>query len=92
MVIQSGHNMTDAAKVVVTRHERKDRLGHGGIKEVAELAGVDASLVSRVVNGKRRHARIEAIITGRIGRPGEVVFPPREAPTRRKPEAATAGA
>lgn len=72
--------MTGEAKVVLTRHERKDRLGHGGIKDIAELAQVDPALVSRVVNGKQRHARIEAMITGRIGQPGEQVFPPHSAP------------
>lgn len=72
--------MTSAVKVALTRHDRKDRLGHGGIKAIAELAGVNASLVSRVVNGKQRHARVEALITGRIGQPGEEVFPPRETP------------
>ena len=69
--------MTEQAHTVtLTRHERKDRLGHGGIKAIAALAGVDAALVSRVVNGKQRHARVENIITGRIGKPGEQVFPP----------------
>lgn len=75
--------MTQDGKVVLTRHERKDRLGYGGIKEVAELAGVDQALVSRVVNDKQRNARIEALITGRIGKPGEVVFPPAEQKRRR---------
>lgn len=71
--------MTQLNTLVLSRHERKDRLGHGGIKAIAALARVDQALVSRVVNGKQRHDRIEAIITGRIGRPGEFVFPPRNA-------------
>lgn len=71
--------MTESGNVALTRHERKDRLGHGGVKDIAALAGVDPSLVSKVVNGRKRHARIEALVTGRIGRPGEVVFPPRDA-------------
>lgn len=71
--------MTGESKVVLTRHERKERLGHGGIKEIAALADVDPAFVSRVVNGRQRNERIEALITGRIGRPGELVFPPREA-------------
>ena len=69
--------MTRKIKVSLTRLERKERLGHGGTKEIAAIAEVDASLVSRVVNGRQRHERIEQIITARIGRPGEVVFPPR---------------
>ena len=74
--------MTNDGKVVLTRHERKDRLGHGGVKHIAELAGVDAALVSRVLNGKQRHAKIEALITGKIGQPGEDVFPARETATQ----------
>jgi len=70
--------MNSQEKEILTRHERKDRLGHGGITRIAQVAGVDISLVSRVLNGKLRHARVEAIITGAIGRPGETVFPPRE--------------
>lgn len=70
--------MTNRAKVLLTRHERKDRLGHGGVKRIAELAGVDAALVSRVVNGKQRHSGIETLIAEEIGKPGELVFPPRE--------------
>lgn len=69
--------MTDAAKLPLSRHERKDRLGHGGVSEIAALAGVDVSFVSRVLNGHKRNDRIEALITGRIGKPGEQVFPPR---------------
>ncbi len=71
--------MTDMTTVVLTRHERKDRLGFGGAKAVAEEVGVDASLVSRVVNGKQRHAGIEEAIARRIiNAPNEVAFPPRD--------------
>jgi len=66
------------SKVTLKSHERKERLGHGGITEIARLAGVDISMVSKVVNGRVRNARIENIIVGRIGRPGEDVFPRRE--------------
>lgn len=71
--------MTNRRKVYLTRHDRKDRLGHGGVKAVAEEAGVDAALVSRVVNGKQRHDGIEAIIARRIIQaPNEMAFPVRE--------------
>ena len=71
-------------KVLLTRHDRKDRLGHGGVKAVAEELGVDAALVSRVVNDKQRHDGIEAEIARRIVRgPHEVAFPPREPSARR---------
>lgn len=71
--------MTNSGKVYLTRHDRKDRLGHGGLKEVAAEVGVHQSLVSRVLNGKKRHGRIEAAIARRIVQsPDEVAFPPRE--------------
>lgn len=73
--------MTATDKVVLTRMERKERLGHGGVSEVAALAGVTPSFVSKVVNGHKRNARIENLIIGRIGRPGEDVFPPHIAPS-----------
>jgi DNA-binding LacI/PurR family transcriptional regulator len=71
--------MTARRKVLLTRHDRKDRLGHGGVKAVAEEAGVDPALVSRVVNGKQRHAGIEAIIARRIvAADHEMAFPERD--------------
>lgn len=71
--------MTVRRKVVLSRHDRKDRLGHGGVKAVAEEAGVDQALVSRVVNGKQRHDGIETIIARRIVQaPNEIAFPARE--------------
>lgn len=69
--------MTSTAKVVLTRHERKDRLGHGGVKQIAEIAEVDPALVSRVVNGKQRHKRLEDLIAKRIAKRGELAFPPK---------------
>ena len=69
-------------KVLLTRHDRKDRLGHGGVKAVAEEVGVDPALVSRVVNDKQRHPRVEEAIARRIVRaPNEIAFPPRERST-----------
>jgi DNA-binding LacI/PurR family transcriptional regulator len=71
--------MTVRRKVVLTRHDRKDRLGHGGVKAVAEEVGCDPALVSRVVNNKQRHDVIEAVIARRIVRsPNEIAFPVRE--------------
>jgi hypothetical protein len=71
--------MTTRPIVVLTRHERKDRLGHGGVKAVAEEAGVDPALVSRVLNGKQRHEGVETAIARRVVQaPHEVAFPPRE--------------
>ena len=64
--------------IALTRWQRKERLGHGGVKRIAEIAGVDAAYVSRVVNGHQRSERIEQLVTAAIGKPGEHVFPPRE--------------
>lgn len=70
--------MTDETTVVLTRHERKDRLGHGGVTAVAQALGVDQSIVSRVLNGKQRHDGIEAEIASRLNlAPNEIAFPPR---------------
>jgi hypothetical protein len=72
--------MTSDDIVVLTRHERKDRLGHGGVKDVAEALKVDSALVSRVLNGKQRHAGVEAEIARRVvDAPNEVAFPPAAA-------------
>lgn len=67
-----------ADTIPLTRWERKERLGHGGVKRIAEIAGVDSAFVSRVVNGRQRNERIEQLIEAAIGKPGELVFPPRE--------------
>ena len=65
--------------VVLTRHERKDRLGHGGVSAVAVEVGVDPSIVSRVLNDKQRHEGVESAIARRVVRASnEVAFPPRE--------------
>lgn len=58
----------------MTRHERKDALGHGAVKEIAEELDVDPSLVSRVINGKATSARVAAAVARRIGRPVDEVF------------------
>lgn len=67
-----------ANTIPLTRWQRKERLGHGGVKRIAEIAGVDSGFVSRVLNGRQRNERIEQLITAAIGQPGEAVFPPRE--------------
>lgn len=70
----------DRGNFTLSRSERKERLGHGGIREIAKLAGVSDSFVSHVLAGRKRNQRIEDLVTGRIGKPGERVFPPRIAP------------
>lgn len=81
--------MTNETTVVLTRHERKDRLGHGGIRLIARELGIDESLVSRVLNGKQRHDGVETAIADRMNlAPNEVAFPPREVTKRRRRAAA----
>lgn len=66
----------------LTRHERKDALGHGGQKRIADRLGVDAAFISRIVNTERtgaRNERIEQAVADEIGRPVTDVFPPKEA-------------
>lgn len=71
--------MTTETRVVLTRHERKDRLGHGAARAIALELGIHESLVSRVLNGKQRHEGIETEIARRLNlAPNEVAFPPRE--------------
>lgn len=71
--------MTKGTTVVLSRHERKDRLGHGGVKAVAEALNVDAALVSRVINGKQRNDRVELEVSRRVvAAPHEQAFPERE--------------
>ncbi len=70
--------MTNTTTVVLNRHERKDRLGYGGVNAVAREVGVHQALVSRVLNDKQRHAGVEEAIARRIVRaPNEVAFPAR---------------
>jgi len=77
IITAPGQRMT-MAKVILTRHDRKDRLGHGGVKAVAEELGIDPALVSRVLNGKQRHNGVEAAIAKRVVRSAaEIAFPQR---------------
>lgn len=81
--------MTNRAKVVLTRHERKDRLGYGGVNAVAAEVGVHQSLVSRVLNDRQRHQRVEDAIARRCQlKRHELAFPPRLAPKRAQQTAA----
>lgn len=68
-------NMTTQTRTVpMTRHERKDALGHGAVKQIAAELECSPSLVSRVVNGKATSARVARAVAARIGLPVELVF------------------
>lgn len=62
----------------LTRHERKDRLGHGGIREVAAKVPCSEPLVSLVVNDKAADTkltrRVKVAVARKIGMPVAEVF------------------
>lgn len=62
----------------LSRWERKERLGFGGVKAIAARTGVSASLVSLVVNDKSARTpvtrRVQVAIARRIGMPVAAVF------------------
>lgn len=64
----------------LTKRQRKERLGRGAQKKIAEQLGVSDSLVSAVVNGKTQIlgketvARVRTAIAERIGESVEEVF------------------
>jgi transcriptional regulator with XRE-family HTH domain len=68
----------------LSRWERKEALGHGGISRIAAVAGVSQSWVSLVLHGRRRSPRVEAAIAEAIGLPVDVVFPDPSVPANRQ--------
>jgi transcriptional regulator with XRE-family HTH domain len=66
--------------MALTKRQRKERLGRGAQKEIAEQLGVSNSLVSAVVNGKTQIlgketvARVQKAVAERIGESVEEVF------------------
>lgn len=71
--------MSSVGTVILTRWERKERLGHGGVSQIAAELGVDQGFVSRVLHGKDRNARVEEAIAKRVVRSRkERAFPPKE--------------
>jgi len=62
----------------LTRHERKDRLGHGGLREVAAKVPCSEPLVSLVVNDKAADTkltrRVKVAVARKIGMPVAEVF------------------
>lgn len=56
-------------------HERKERLGHGGLSKIARRTKRTLGHVSQVVSGTRRDPRVERAVARAIGMPLEEVWP-----------------
>jgi len=62
--------------MALTRWERKERLGHGAAKKIAEATDRSESHVSMVINEKRRDRVVEVAIARRLQMPVDEVFEP----------------
>jgi predicted XRE-type DNA-binding protein len=66
--------------MALTKRQRKERLGRGGQKKIAESLGVSDSLVSAVMNGKTQILgketvrKVRTAIADQIGEPVEHVW------------------
>lgn len=60
--------------MALTRWERKERLGHGAVKELAAATQRSEGHVSQVVNGKRRDRVVEVAVARRLQMPVDEVF------------------
>lgn len=43
----------------LSRWERKEKLGHGGVTEIAEKTGFSVNYASEVISGRKRNRMIE---------------------------------
>ncbi len=50
----------------ISRFERKEKLGHGGVSEIARRTGLGVSTVSMVLNGHIRNRKIEVAIARKL--------------------------
>ena len=62
--------------MALTKWERKERLGHGAVKEIAEATDRSEGHVSQVINGKRRDRVVEVAVARRLQMPVDEVFEP----------------
>ena len=66
--------------MALTKRQRKERLGRGGQKRIAQRLGVSDSLVSAVMNGKTQIlgkesvAKVRHAVAEEIGEPVEDVW------------------
>jgi hypothetical protein len=62
--------------MALTKWERKERLGHGAVKEIAQATQRSEGHVSQVINGKRRDRVVEVAAARRLQMPVDEVFEP----------------
>lgn len=62
--------------MALTKWERKERLGHGAVKEIATATERAEGHVSMVINGKRRDRVVEVAVARRLQMPVDEVFEP----------------
>ncbi len=68
--------------MALTRHERKEQLGHGAVAEIARRTGRSEGHVSQVLNCEktgRRDRKVEVAAARMLNKPVDEVFPAAEA-------------
>lgn len=65
--------------MALSKWERKERLGHGAIREIAKATTRSEGHVSQVVNGKRRDRVVEVAVARRLQMAVDDVFEPAQA-------------
>lgn len=68
--------------MALSKWERKERLGHGAVKEIAEATERSEGHVSQVINGKRRDRVVEVAVARRLQLPVDEVFEPEAEATQ----------
>lgn len=61
--------------MALSRFERKEKLGHGGVSLIAKQTHFAISTVSEVLNGNKRNRKIEVAIARKIGLKVADAFP-----------------
>lgn len=59
----------------LSKYERKEKLGHGAVKEIATATKRSEGHVSQVINEKRRDRVVEVAVARRLQMPVDEVFP-----------------
>lgn len=62
--------------MALTKWERKEKLGHGAVKDIATTTERSEGHVSQVINGKRRDRVVEVAVARRLQMPVDEVFEP----------------
>lgn len=63
--------------MALSKYERKEKLGHGAVKEIAAATGRSEGHVSQVINGKRRDRVVEVAAARRLQMSVDEVFEPQ---------------